>query len=154
MKLSKNNNYLLLTNNGKKRRISLKKIYRLAYKIEFCHDNIEDLPNEEWKEAVFDKSNVDKGIYFVSNYGRVKSYYFYNANLLVDNTTVKGYHFVRIKDKDYKVHRLVALAFIPNDDITKDTVDHINGDKDLNIVSNLQFLSRSENAKKAAMMRA
>lgn len=51
-----------------------------------------------------------------------------------------------------KVHKLVADAFIPNDDPSKNTVDHIKpgpeGKLD-NSVENLRWMARSDNIKKA-----
>lgn len=48
------------------------------------------------------------------------------------------------------VHRLVAEAFMPNDDPEhKDTVDHIDGDKTNNRADNLQWLSHTENVRKS-----
>lgn len=48
------------------------------------------------------------------------------------------------KGKRLQIHRLVALAFIPNTD-NKQFVDHIDQDKSNNRVSNLRWASRSEN---------
>ena len=62
-----------------------------------------------------------------------------------------GYLFVDLskngKTKVFKVHRLVAQAFIPNP-CGFDTVDHIDGNKKNNYISNLQYLSRGDNARK------
>ena len=47
------------------------------------------------------------------------------------------------------IHRLVAEAFVPNDDPEhKDTIDHIDNDKTNNRADNLQWLSRGDNARK------
>ena len=47
--------------------------------------------------------------------------------------------------KTYQVHRLVAKAYIPNDDLDRDYVNHKNGDKTDNDVSNLEWVTHKEN---------
>lgn len=67
----------------------------------------------------------------------------------------KGYLRVQLRDKNkkngvatFKVHRLVAQHFIPNpDDLPQ--VDHIDGDKSNNDVSNLEWVSNEENQRRA-----
>lgn len=66
--------------------------------------------------------------------------------------TNRGYLRVNLsKDKTVKkahIHRLVAEAFIPNPD-NLPQVDHIDGNKLNNTVENLQWISPSDNTKKA-----
>lgn len=61
-----------------------------------------------------------------------------------------GYNSVTVTDNNGKrtpqgIHRLLAMAFIPNNDVTKTEVNHINGEKDDNRLSNLEWTSHSEN---------
>ena len=56
----------------------------------------------------------------------------------------RGYRAVVIRRKTHMVHRLVAQAFIPNPD-NKPCVNHIDGNKLNNHVSNLEWCSVQEN---------
>ncbi len=59
------------------------------------------------------------------------------------NTDAFGYKRVQVGGKTYKVHRLVAEAFIENPDWKK-TVDHIDRNRANNILSNLRWATASE----------
>lgn len=143
---TKNNKYRLTTNEGKTVYRALKPLYRLAFGKEIAKDEIENLPNEVWKEI------DSKGKYFVSNRGRIKSYQYQEAKILTPYTNQRGYNRVDISidgyRRSYTVHYLVATAFIPNDKpIEKDTIDHIDENKSNNCIENLQWVSRAENIK-------
>ena len=60
----------------------------------------------------------------------------------------RGYFSVGIRRKTFMVHRLVALAFIPNPE-QKPYVNHIDGNKLNNNVCNLEWNTYSENLKHA-----
>ena len=100
-----------------------------------------------------------EGLYQVSNLGRVKSlerdYISANGGIrhidehyLKQAKTEKGYLRVTLlkngKRSSKQVHRIVGEAFISNPD-NKPQIDHINGDKTLNIVSNLRWATNREN---------
>lgn len=55
-----------------------------------------------------------------------------------------GYYKVRLKQGWYPVHRLLALAFIPNPD-NLETVNHKDGNKLNNSLDNLEWVSRKDN---------
>ncbi len=63
-------------------------------------------------------------------------------------TDKQGYNISRLNNTTVAVHRLVALAFIPNPE-NLSVVDHINGNKMDNRVENLRWLSHSHNAQNA-----
>ena len=94
--------------------------------------------NEIWKDV--DGFN---GFYQVSNLGRVKSV----NKIRKLHKTQDGYYKVRLQhgdvDKTCRVHRLVAEAFIPNLH-NKETVNHIDGNKENNHVTNLEWNDRHE----------
>lgn len=86
--------------------------------------------------------------YYVNSYGRVWSDK--SHKWLKPNNNGHGYLSVHLcngrgKQRKY-IHRLVAEAFIPNDDPEhKTTTDHLDGDKTNNRVDNLQWLSQTNN---------
>ena len=88
--------------------------------------------------------------YFVDMEGRVYSKRKFNklTELKKQKTGHKGYVKVRINKKDKFVHRLVATAYLSNPD-NKETVNHIDGNKENNSVRNLEWCTRSENSKHA-----
>ncbi|MEK5104348.1 NUMOD4 domain-containing protein [Cytobacillus sp. FSL M8-0252] len=104
-----------------------------------------------------------EGLYQVSNIGRVKSLGRYRERkdgllikvkekVLMVRTDSKGYEKVDLtkggKRKTVLVHRVVAQAFIPNSN-NKPQVNHKDGNKKNNKVSNLEWNTISENIKHA-----
>ena len=97
-----------------------------------------------------------ENLYQVSNYGNVKSLNYRGNNkvdLLKPGINSKGYKCVVLTKnkifKTYTVHSLVAICFLnhkPNK--FEIVVDHIDGNKTNNNLSNLQLISMSQNTKK------
>lgn len=111
---------------------------------------------ESWKDIA-----GYEGLYRVSDIGNLMRYEklvtsgvknraikIYPEDILIQTITKQGYKRVRLnkngKVKNFLIHRLVAMAFIPNPD-KKLYVNHINGVKDDNMVENLEWCSSSEN---------
>lgn len=90
-----------------------------------------------------------EGMYMVSNYGRVSSLRSRLMKIMTPSVTAKGYlrvsFHMRLICKQYMVHRLVALAFIPNVNGAPE-INHKNGDKKDNRVSNLEWCTSKENS--------
>ena len=95
---------------------------------------------EEWRTI------TDFPDYQVSNMGRVRRATRgrgYRGEFLNNHIDKNGYNVVRIRSYSKILHRLVAIAFIPNPD-NKETVDHINRQKTDNRVENLRWATRVE----------
>lgn len=96
--------------------------------------------------------------YEVSNFGRIRSidrqvwdgkaFRFQKGAIKVPSNNGKGYMIVNLyhngKQNMCHIHRLVATAFIANP-LNKKTVNHIDGNKSNNHVSNLEWATYKEN---------
>ena len=91
-----------------------------------------------------DVNNYEE-LYAVDESGNVLSKR--SGNILKASIDKYGYLTVHLRNgrnsRSAKVHRLVAIAFIPNTE-NKPTVDHVNGDKRNNHISNLRWATQSE----------
>jgi hypothetical protein len=105
--------------------------------------NIKDINGEIWKPVL----NYE-GLYYVSNLGRIKKH---GSNKIIRQNFLRDYLVVGLTDykhirKTHRVHRLVAITFKKNYNITFD-VNHINGIKTDNRDINLEWLKHSDNSK-------
>lgn len=96
---------------------------------------------EEWRPVIGYEDT-----YIVSNMGVVKNKK--TGRILKQYKEKRGYLRVCLSRKGvskvWRVHRLVALAFIPNEK-NKPFIDHINGKRDDNRVQNLRWCTHEEN---------
>lgn len=77
------------------------------------------------------------GSVYRKRYGRIRR--------IKQSVAKNGYCHIQIANKEYLVHRLVALAFIPNDKLCRNQVNHKNGIKTDNRAENLEWVTSSEN---------
>lgn len=92
---------------------------------------------EEWKEIKDNKN------YLVSNTGKI--YNKENGYELKPWIINSGYKQLTVSTGNGLVHRIVAKTFIPNEDISKDIVNHIDNDKLNNHVDNLEWVDYKGN---------
>jgi len=122
---------------------------------------VENLEGEIWLHVV----GWEK-LYEISNFGRVRSFkrevlihhglkMFRNPKIRSIHIDKYGYNRVTLRGvkqiksmKSIRIHRLVAMAFIPNTE-NKRCVNHKDGNKKNNIVSNLEWCTHGENIRHA-----
>lgn len=96
-----------------------------------------------------------EGLYAATDEGAIVSYHSgepkYMSLALNDKLRKTVVLYKDGKPKTFKVHRLIALTFIPNPE-NKPQVNHIDGRPYVNRVSNLEWSTDSENKKHAFAM--
>jgi len=98
--------------------------------------------NELWKPIII---NNEKTNYEISNYGIVKNI---NTNKIIKSSLKSGYQHISLtinknNRKTLSVHRLVAIAFIPNPE-NRETINHKDHNKLNNNVNNLEWATTIE----------
>lgn len=92
-------------------------------------DNIMPISGENWKQ-------IDNTRYYVSDKGRVKNA---DKGTLLYPFLCKGYYYVHLgRVRKERIHRLVAIAFIPNPDNLPE-VNHKDENKLNNSIDNLEW---------------
>lgn len=106
--------------------------------------------DEDWRIVNYDIIRPD---YMVSNYGRI---YNSKTDMILDGhvSPTTGYVSVQLRTKDdsriyCNIHRLVMMTFCPINNPDKFEVNHIDGDKTNNMLSNLEWCTTQENIQHA-----
>lgn len=97
---------------------------------------------EIWKDV-----KESNGLYQISNLGRLKSFVKWrgsNERIRKSYISKNGYLYINLLNLTTPLHRLIAIAFIPNPE-NKPTVNHIDGNKLNNNIDNLEWNTYSEN---------
>lgn len=110
------------------------------------HDSIDNY-NVQYKEI----KGMDE-TYYITVDGRVWTNSRKNGieRFMKSHMTKDGYISIGLKEngkqKQFRVHRLVAQAFIPNPE-NKPYINHIDGDRTNNNISNLEWCTQKENVR-------
>ena len=93
-------------------------------------------PDEVWVQTYCSSKHE------VSNYGRFRRK---DGTLLRGYIAPDGYHMISINNKTYRAHRVVLQSFYPIENFELLTIDHVNGIRSDNRVSNLRWVSMEDN---------
>ena len=116
--------------NGKQKRTG-----NYEFKVDINSMEPEVLEGEIWKDVQNTGAKV-------SSFGRIK---IVRGMTYTPNPSRSGYVYVHINKKNYSIHRLMAIAFnLPRQE-GQDYINHKDGNPSNNKLSNLEYVTRSEN---------
>lgn len=131
----------------------------VCIKIASCTEIMKEYMREIWKNISDIKGFEDFTGYKVSNCGRLKSFRSDTKGRILKTTLRKGnggvYEVISLRKgptgpfRKFSIHRLVALAFLYNQNHESLTIDHINENPLDNRLENLQWLTAGDNIRKS-----
>lgn len=124
--------------------------------MDYFYDDLPDVLEFDISNSlVIEDGNIEKGKYFISRDGKLRSVYT-NKYLTIQSHEIYPIYTIKLINSDSRlghskriqIHRLIASVFIPNfDPNSKTIVDHINRDKNDFSIKNLRWVTAKENAK-------
>jgi hypothetical protein len=104
---------------------------------------IEDRKPEIWKDI-----KEYEGLYKISSWGNVKSFHKSKKGKILSTCLRNTYVSLQLsknrKKKNFDIHRLVGIHFIPNP-FNKSQINHKNGNKENNYYEDLEWMTYEEN---------
>ncbi len=106
----------------------------------------ENYSKEVWEKISFHNMSPSENFY-ISNYGRLKSYKTNKEGVLVNGSTLRGYKIITIKLDNERnttkyIHKLVAEAFIEKEHELQEHVIHLDYNKMNNKIDNLKWVTK------------
>lgn len=103
---------------------------------------LKKIEDEVWKPIIGSENK-----YFISNYGRIKSYVHDKVNgKLMHYSQIKGFYTINLrlygKQKTYLVHKLTAALYVPKQSDECTHVIHLDWNPKNNYYKNLEWVTR------------
>jgi len=120
---------------------AFRNVYKSSFGFKWILEEQKSFENEIWKQVIIEDKNTTN--YYVSSLGRFKN----SKGIIMKDYKPhhSGYIYVRVNKDKCALHRLVALTFLENPE-NKAFVNHIDGNKLNNSLSNIEWNTPSENS--------
>jgi hypothetical protein len=115
---------------------------------------LKKIEDEIWKEVP-----GSNGVYFVSNYGRLKSFQYKKDGVILKGGEINGFKLVEINFKGEKgrrlyLHKLLAEVWLPKPSKKQTFVTHLDGNLKNNHISNLAWMAKEQLEEQHRLLKA